>query len=116
MSATLIDPVEALAPFGDSEVIPLPEFGEPLGLNRGRRNYAVQKGIIRTVPGPGVGGRGRGGCHMISRDEALLILASVALAAVIGVTVATMIRTLRDSGASFTADGVFVPLKGLSGK
>jgi len=112
--APSIDPAEALAPFADRDLIPFAEFGEPLGFNRGRRDYAIRKGIVLTTARPGESRAGRpNGAHLITRDEALLILSAVILAGVIGVAVTAMIKTLRNSGATFTTDGLFLPLSGL---
>lgn len=113
MSVALIDPAEALAPFGDADVIPLPDVANYVGMQRNTRTYAVEKGIIHTTTGPGAAGRGRAGSYVVTRDEALLIIVSAALAATIGVAVVTVIRTLRNSGASITADSVTIPLSGL---
>ncbi len=113
MSVSAIDPAEVLAPFGDAEVIPLPDVANLAGMNRGVRNYAVERGIIKTTTGPGAAGRGRAGSLVVTRDEALLILVSAALAAAIGVAAVTMIRTLRHNGATITADAVTIPLSGL---
>ena len=113
MSVATIDPAEVLAPFGDAEVIPLPDVANLAGMNRGARTYAVEKGIIRTATGPGAAGYGRQGSYVVTRDEALLILVSAALAATIGVAVVTMIKTLRNNGATITADAVTIPLSGL---
>lgn len=114
MPSALIDPAEVLAPLGDGDVFPLPDVANLVGMKRTVRSYAVDKGIIHTTDtGPGAKGRGRAGSLMVSRDEALLIIVSAALAAAIGVAVVTVIRTLRNSGASITADSVSIPLSGL---
>ena len=115
MSVTLISPVDVLARFGDSELIPLPDLGEPIGLDRSKRDYAVTKGIIKTAQPKNTSRAGRpNGCHMVTREEALLILAAAALAAAIGVAIVTVIKSLRKSGCTVTPDGLLVPLKGLS--
>lgn len=114
MSVTTISPAELMARFGDSELIPLPELGEPIGLDRSRRDYAVTRGIIKTAQDRNTSRAGRpNGCHMVTREEAMLILAAAALAAAIGVALVTVIRTLRNSGCSVTAEGLLIPLKGL---
>jgi hypothetical protein len=113
MSVATIDPAEVLAPFGDADVIPLPDVANLAGMNRGARTYAVEKGIIQTTKGPGAAGYGRQGSYVVTRDEALLILVSAALAVSIGVAVVTVIKALRNSGASITADSVTIPLSGL---
>lgn len=113
MYTPLIDPAEALAPFGDSDTIPLPDVGDYVGMTRDARNYAIRKGLIQTATGPGAAGRGRAGSYVVTRDEALLIIVAAALAAALGIAVITAIRTLRNSGASITAESVTIPLSGL---
>lgn len=114
MLATL-DPVSALEHLTDDELIPLPILADSIGLNRGQRDYAVRKGIIKTAQAPKTSRAGRpNGCHMVTKEEGLLLLACAALASAIGIALVTVVRTLRDSGCRITPDGLLVPLQGLS--
>lgn len=114
MTTLTIDPAEALAPFGDSAVIPLPEIGAYLGWNRDTRNDLVKNNLIHTATAPDSPGRTRGRKVLVDRDEALLIIASALLASALGLAIATVIRGLRNSGATITADSVNIPLPGLN--
>lgn len=108
MLGTVDDITETLAAFGDDELIPLRDVGDAVGLKRGMQDYAVKRSII--VPAETRGPNGR---YLVTRDEALLILASAALAVAIGVALVTVIKNLRNSGATMTPDGLLLPVKGL---
>jgi hypothetical protein len=114
MTTLTIDPAEVLAPFGDSDVIPLPRIADHVGMNRATRNDLVKKSLIHPATGPGVPDRARGRKVLVDRDEALLIIASALVAAALGIAIATVIRGLRNSGAVLTADALTIPLSGLS--
>lgn len=114
MNATIIDPTEILSSLGDCDVFPLPVIGDYVGMSRDTRDYAVRKGLIQTTAGPKVPGRGKSRSLLITRDEAILIIVSAALAISIGIAVTTVIRTLRNSGATIGSGGVTIPLTSLS--
>jgi hypothetical protein len=114
MTTLTIDPAEALAPFGDSAVIPLPEIGAYLGWNRDTRNDLVKNNLIHTATFPETPGRTRGRKVLVDRDEALLIITAALLASALGLAIATVIRGLRNSEATITADTVNIPLPGLN--
>lgn len=96
---------EILAQFGDQDLIPLPDLGKRVGLDRGRQTYAIEKGLIEpsTV-------RGRNGRYMVDRDQAAMIVMAAALAAIAGIAVVTMLRSLRGAGAQVGPAGVMIPL------
>jgi hypothetical protein len=113
MTTLTIDPAEALAPFGDSALIPLTSIGDHLGMKRSIRNDLVAKSLIRPAAGGDRPDRAKGRKVMVDRDEALLIIASALLAAALGLGITVVIRGLRSSGAIITADAVSIPLPGL---
>lgn len=108
MLGTVDDIAETLAAFGDDELIPLRDVGDAVGLKRGMQDYAVRRSII--VPAETRGPNGR---YLVTRDEALLILAAAVLAVAVGAALVTVIKTLRNSGATVTPAGVLLPLDGL---
>jgi hypothetical protein len=50
---------------------------------------------------------------MLTRQDALLIVAAAALVAVTGIALVTVIRLLRESGAQLGPDGLLIRLSGL---
>ena len=114
MSSLTVDRVDALSPFGDRDLIPLPEIGNYLGMPRATRNALVSKGLVRTTVAPGETRSARGRKVLVTRDEALLIIAAALMAAALGIALVTAIRGLRNSGAVLTADALTIPLSGLS--
>lgn len=96
---------EILADWEGQEVIPLPDLGARVGLDRGRQVYAIEKGIIRTS-----GRRGANGRHTVTWEEAALIVAAAALAAAAGIALVTMLRSLRAAGAQVGTSGIIIPL------
>jgi len=108
MLGTVDDIAETLAAFGDDDLIPLRDVGDAVGLKRGMQDYAVKRSII--VPAETRGPNGR---YLVTRDEALLILASAALAVAVGVALVTVIKNLRGSGVTMSPAGLTIPLKGL---
>ena len=98
---------DALAPFAGRDLIPLPELGNSLGFNKAAQSYAVRHGVITPAPKKGKSGR-----YMVTRDEAMLIIAAAGLALAIGVALVTAIRALRESGATVTAGGIVIPIAG----
>lgn len=96
---------EILAEWEGREVIPLPDLGARVGLDRGRQEYAIRKGIIHPS-----GKRGANGRHTVTWDEAALIVAAALLAALGGIALVTLIKSLREVGAQVTPAGITIPL------
>jgi hypothetical protein len=110
----MIDKVQAmstsdvLAPWQGQPLVPLPDLGAAVGLDRARQSYAIEKGIIRPVPKRGPNGR-----YMVTWDEAVLIAAAAILAVTAGVALVTMIRSLRGAGAQIGSNGITIPIGAL---
>lgn len=96
---------DVLDPFGDTDLIPLADLADRVGLNRGTQQYAIRNNVI--VPANRRGPHGR---YLVSRDEALLILAAAAISVAIGVALVTVLRTLRSTGAQVTGGSLTIPL------
>lgn len=113
MTTLTIDTAAALAPFGDGQTIPLVKIGNHFGWNRDTRNDLVSNGLIRTVTDPDDRRNARGRRVLVDRGEAAMIVASVLIATALGLAIATVIRGLRSSGATITANAVSIPLPGI---
>lgn len=96
---------DVLARWEGQEFIPLPELARPLGLNMAAQSYAVRKGVITPAPKRGANGR-----YMVTRDEALFLLAAAGIAAAVGIAIVTALRYLRSSGARVSDGAVIIPL------
>lgn len=96
---------DVLAPWQGQPLVPLPDLGAAVGLDRGRQVYAIEKGIIKPAPKKGPNGR-----YMVTWDEAVLIAAAAILAVAAGVALVTMIRSLRGAGAEIGAGGITIPV------
>ena len=96
---------DVLESLGDGELIPLADVAQRAGLNRGTQNYAIRHHVITPAAKRGPHGR-----YLVTREQALLILAAGAIAVAIGAAVVTVLRTLRDTGAEVTPAGLTIPL------
>lgn len=96
---------EILSEWEGRTLIPLPDLGARVGMDHAKQAYAIRKGIIQTT-----GTRGANGRHTVTWEEAALIVAAAALAAVAGIAVVTMLRSLRGAGAQVSSGGVTIPL------
>jgi hypothetical protein len=97
---------DVLTRWEGQDLIPLPDLAHEVGLNRGTLHYARKTGAI--IPDPTR--RGRNGRHMITWEQALLIVAAAALAAAAGIALVTALHALRGAGAQVANGGVMIPL------
>jgi hypothetical protein len=71
-------------------------------------NHAMKQGL---VPVAGMGGPGvHGSTRRINLDDALMIVAVAALAVAAGLAFNILFRSLRETGARITAEGLTIPL------
>lgn len=80
------------------------------GVPHGAIDYPIRLGLVPIVARE-PGRRGR----YISREDAVMLLAAAALAVAAGVALAAVVRAIRVTGGSVTADGLMIPVKGLGG-
>jgi hypothetical protein len=99
---------ETLGQWQGRDAVPLTEVAHAVGLNRAHVEYAVRKRIVAPLPE-----RGPCNAYMIDWEQIVLIVVAAAIAAAAGIAVMTVIRSLRDSGATVSATGVTIPVKGL---
>lgn len=98
---------EILAQWDGYDLIPLPDLGKYVGLDRGRQTYAIEKGLITPSAT-----RGRNGRYMVDRNQATIIVIAAALAAAAGLALVTMLRSLLGVGAEVGPAGITIPLGG----
>ena len=96
---------ETLAQWEGRDAVPFPEVARAVGLDRNHIIYAVNKDIIRPLPK-----RGPSNAYMVRWDDVVLIVVAAAIAAAAGIAVMTVIRSLRQSGATVTPAGVTIPV------
>jgi hypothetical protein len=72
----------------------LPAVSRAVGWSSGVQAYAIQTGAVEVLPGKPSGRRS----YMITREEALRILAAALLAVAAGIAVVTMVRGVRTAG------------------
>jgi hypothetical protein len=96
---------EILAEWEGQELIPLPDLGQRIGLDRGRQVYAIEKGLITPA-----GKRGANGRYMVDWGQAAMIVAAAALAVTAGIALVTMLRSLQGAGAQVGTSGITIPL------
>jgi hypothetical protein len=96
---------EILAQFEGQDLIPLPDLGKSIGLDRGRQTYAIEKGLIKPSEKRGANGR-----YLVDRDQAAIIVIAAALAAAAGLALVTMLRSLLGIGAEVGPAGITIPL------
>lgn len=95
--------------WGNRELVSAPEVARTAGIPRGWVRVAVDSGAVPEA----TRGDNRGRPVMLTRQDALLIVAAAALVAVTGIALVTVIRLLRESGAQLGPDGLLIRLSGL---
>lgn len=75
--------------------VSLPRVSRVVGWAPDAQTRAIQAGVVEPLSDPAPAGR-RG--YMVSRDEALTILAAAVLALAAGVAVVVMIRAIKATG------------------
>jgi len=96
---------DVLAPWRGQEYVPLPDLARAVGMPKHIVQYARQNKII--VPAERRGPNGR---HLVTWEQALLIVAAAALAAAAGIAIVTAIYALKNAGARVTDSAVVIPL------
>ena len=96
---------DVLESLGDGDLIPLADVAQRAGLNRGTQHYAIRHNVITPADRRGPNGR-----YLVTREQALIILAAGAIAVAVGVAVVTVIRTLNETGARVTSGALTIPL------
>jgi hypothetical protein len=96
---------DVLARWEGQELVPLPDLAHAVGLTRGTLHYARQNGLIVPVKRRGPNGR-----HLITWDQAVLIVAAAIVAAAAGIAIVTAIHALRGAGATVADGAVVIPL------
>lgn len=87
------------------EQVPAAQVVKLAGLRKGDIYNLRDRGLLTTVSGP----RGR---LLITREDAMRLLAAAAITAATAVVLATAYRLLRDSGAIVDpASGVMIPVQ-----
>jgi hypothetical protein len=88
------------------DLLPLPDVARSVGLDRNSQHYAIRHGVITPARKRGANGR-----YLITREDALLLLAAALVAAAAGIAIVTALRGLRSAGATATsADSIVIPL------
>ena len=96
---------EALEPFGDAELIPLPELGERLGVDQAARAYAIGQGVLTPAPVRGPNGR-----KQVTRDEAELLALAVILGAAAGVAAVSALAVIKAAGLTAASLAAAAPV------
>ena len=84
------DVAEALEPFGDAELIPLPELRRSLGVTRAAVERAKARGLVTVAPV-----RGRDGRDQVTRSEAERLVVAVTVAAAAGVAFVVALQIVK---------------------
>jgi hypothetical protein len=74
--------------------VPLPPISRAVGWSPDAQMYAISSGAVSPLPIPPAGRRG----YLVSRDEALTILAVAILALAAGFSIVTMLRAVKATG------------------
>lgn len=99
MSASV---AEVLEPFGDAELIPLPELTRhlPGDLNRYDVARAKRRGVLTVAPKHGPNGR-----DQVTRDEAASLIVAAIISALAGIALATALQAVKAAGITPAAIG-----------
>jgi hypothetical protein len=88
-------------------LVSLSAVARHVGLTPPQQSGAVRGGLIKPVTRKG----SVGGQYLITMDDALFLLAAAALAAIAGMAVVRMLRTLREAGATLGPSGMVIPVR-----
>jgi hypothetical protein len=102
MSASV---AKVLEPFGDAELIPLPELrkrlpGTPRPVTRSDLTYAKQRGVLEVAPVRGPNGR-----DQVTRDEASNLIVAAIIAAAAGIALVIALQVVKSVPISAAAIG-----------
>jgi len=99
MSASV---AKVLEPFGDAELIPLPELRKhlPGAVNRYDLQRAKRRGILTVAPQ-----HGRNGRDLITRDEAASLIVAAIIAALASIALSTALQAVKAAGITPAAIG-----------
>jgi hypothetical protein len=101
--------VEVPAAWRVSEgTVPLADVGRSAACSYPVIDRAAREGLIQVVRKGG-----RGNARHVTVREALFVLAVAAIAAAAAMAFCDMLRAIRQAGATVTADGLMIPVKGL---
>lgn len=92
-------------PWVGRQTVPVIEVARAAGLPRYDLRRVEHSGLIEHA-----GRDGRGGRLMLTHDDALFLLRAALVATAAGIGLVTMVRLLRQAGASLGPDGFMIPL------
>lgn len=96
---------DVLSRWEGQDLVPLPDLAYSVGLNRGTLHVVRKQGLITPAEKRGPNGR-----HLITWDQALLLVAAALVAAAAGIAIVTALQALRGSGAKVADGAVVIPL------
>lgn len=94
-----------LEPWRGQPLVPLPDLGKVVGLDRNAQAYSVRHGLFTPAAKRGPNGR-----LLITWDEAVILCAAALVAVAAGIAVVSALVALRGAGAKVSGDVVTIPL------